>query len=466
MPDRPNVLFVMTDQHRGDAVGADPACPTINGDPVVHTPSLNNLVDDGTLFSRGYTPIPSCVPARRCLLTGQTPATNGCPKWLNSEWDFENPMPRVFRDAGYQTQLVGKHHGRPPRKHCGFEHMLLHTAGGDDYRNWLERKSDGDFSEISHGCNWNSWDARPSHLPEHLHPTTWTTERALDFFDRRDPTRPFFLMLSYHRPHQPFDPPQPYWDMYADRDLPGPAMGDWTERVADLIPQYPELDAPVADLPDDAIHRARVGYYGLITHIDHQLQRVFRAIPDDTVILFTSDHGEMLGDHNHWRKTYGYEGSARVPFLFNHPDRNDEDVVSAPVGLEDVMPTLLDSAGISIPETVEGRSILSLLDDGPDVWRDVYHGEHAPHYDQRLGAQYLVEERYKYQWNPVTGEELLADLDADPLEETNLVDDPAHAERVAGFRGRLVEELTGRPEGFVQDGRLSTVEWSAWDVWE
>lgn len=470
----------MTDQHRGDALGADPACPTDSrGDPFVHTPNIDSLVENGALFSRAYSPAPTCVPARRCLWTGQTPATNGCPNWVTDEWDFENTLPEAFRNAGYQTRLAGKTHSHPPRNHFGFEEMELHAGLGsprshehgffDDYDEWLRDRSDGEYDENSHGLDRNSWDPRPWHRPEHEHPTNWTTNRALEFIEKRDPTRPFFLTVSYVRPHQPFDPPQPYWDMYVNRDLPNPDVGDWADDVVgDLIPDYPHPDAWVADLPANVIHRARAGYYGSITHIDHQLNRIFtdlahRGELENTIIMFTSDHGEMLGDHHHWRKSYAYEGSARVPLVVRIPNRFEHDfklgqVIEKPVGLEDIMPTLLDFADIETPSAVEGRSLRPLLLGEDDDWREYYHGEHGPTYHDRDATQYLVGEDTKYIWNPVSGDELLFNLDSDPGELENLADDPEHDGTVEAWRNRLIDLLADRPEGFVRDRSLQTVD--------
>ncbi|WP_247004540.1 arylsulfatase [Halosolutus gelatinilyticus] len=474
MSDRPNILFVMTDQHRGDCVGADPESPTDpDGHPLIHTPNIDNFVSDGALFSRAYTPSPSCIPARRSLLTGQTPSTNGAPGWVTTPWDFEHTLPEALRDAGYQTKLTGKIHSIPPGNHVGFESMDQHEAlyGGpaDDYEQWLERESGGEFDETSHGLGRNSWDPRPWHLEEYQHPTNWTTRKALEFLDERDETRPFFLNLSYVRPHTPFDPPQAYWDMYVDRDIPTPYVGDWTdETYGDKIPEYPAADAWVADLSPTIAHRTRAAYYGLVTHIDHQIKRVIDRLRvmgelENTFVVFLSDHGEMLGDHYLWRKTYGYEGSARVPLILQFPGAMElprQQIVDQPVGLEDVMPTLLSVADAPVPDTVEGRNLLDLVrDPDRDDWRDWYHGEHAAgSYDPENGTQYVIAERIKYVWNPVTGEELLFDLERDPGEENDLSDDPDHADDLERARNALIDRLEDRPEGFVEDGSLVTTD--------
>jgi len=475
MGDRPNILFVMTDQHRGDALGADPESPTdADGYPLVHTPNLDSFVEEGAFFTRAYTPVPSCIPARRCMLTGQTPFTNGCVGWKETPWDFEYTLPGELSDAGYQTKLAGKIHSIPQESNVGFEHMDQHEAlyshPEEDYAQWLREQGNSQFDENSHGLGKNTWDPRPWHLPEQYHPTVWTTNRAVDFLENRDPTRPFFLNLSYVRPHTPFDPPQVYWDMYADRDLPEPYMGDWAEDAyGHRVPEFPAADAWVADLSPTIEHRTRAGYYGLVTQIDHQIKRVIDALRvqgefENTFIVMCSDHGEMLGDHYLWRKTYAFEGSARVPFVMRFPDAWEYDrkqFIDRPIGLEDLLPTFLSVADVDIPDAVEGRNLLDLVED-PDRedWRPFYHGENSPgSYDPENAMQYVVDERHKFIWNPVTGEEFLFDLVEDPGEQRNLADDPEHADLHETWRERLIAYLDeqGRPEGYVDGGDLSTV---------
>lgn len=465
MADRPNILFIMTDQHRGDAIGADPDCPTDDdGAPVVHTPNLNQLVGDGTLFRRAYTPAPSSIPARRCLWTGQTPATNGCPNWTTADWDFEHTLPGVLTQAGYQTRLTGKTHALPERNHFGFEHIVLHaglSGTTDDYDEWIETRTGGEADEISHGIGRNSWDARPWHRDEEEHPTTWTTNRAIEFFEKRDPTRPFFHTVSYVRPHQPYDPPTAYWELYGEQDLPEPPVGDWASDVYGAYQSaYPKTTAWTADLPRQVEERARRGYYGSITHIDHQINRLVRELSnqgelENTIICFAADHGDMLGDHNLWRKTYAYEGSARVPLILRLPDSLHDTqprIVDKPVGLEDLMPTFLSLADVSVPDTVEGLDLTRIVDDDQAEWRQYYHGEHGPVYHDENATQYLVGTQLKYVWNPVTGTELLFDLDDDPRELENLATDDD--ERLARWRSRLVDELSDRPEGFTDGDTL------------
>ena len=467
MTTQPNILFVLTDQQRADTIGTDPQALSAAGEPVPHTPNLDNLAAEGALFTRNYSPSPSSIPARRSLLTGQTPATNGCPGWTTEPWNFDRTLSGELTAAGYQTHLVGKIHSIPNRNHCGFEHLVqhegLHTFPADDYAQWLADRVDARGAELASGLDRNSWDSRPWHYPEEYHPTRWTTERALEFLEKRDPTRPFFLNLSYVRPHTPFDPPAAYFEQYIDQDLPTPPIGDWSDEwFGEYLAARPAPDAWIADLPDRVVHRARAAYLGLITQIDHQLKRVFGRLQvngewKNTLTVFASDHGEMLGDHRLWRKSYPFEGSARVPLIIHPPASMDVErggVRHQPVGLHDLMPTMLDVADVDIPGTVEGRSLVELLNGEADDWREFYHGEHAPIYAPENGTQFLVGETMKYVWNTVTGDELFFDLASDPDETVNRSDDPAYADRLASMRAALVDRLADREEEFVRDGDL------------
>ncbi|MFW5799078.1 MAG: sulfatase-like hydrolase/transferase, partial [Planctomycetota bacterium] len=216
-----NIIFILTDQWRGD-------CLSVTGHPDVDTPNLDELARQGTVFTSAYSSCPSCIAARTSIFTGLAPAGHGRLGYRDRvPWRYDNMLARVLRDAGYQTGCVGKTHFYPQGARFGFEEMdsyeglQQHRPGYvNDYHEWLRDQSDGMFTtEFDHGIQSNSWYARPSHLPEELHNNTWVVTRGLEFIRRRDPTRPFFLNLSFHRPHPPIDPPQVTWDLYRDRKL-------------------------------------------------------------------------------------------------------------------------------------------------------------------------------------------------------------------------------------------------------
>lgn len=466
MPKRPNILFITTDQQRGDCLGSD-------GHPVLQTPYLDEIAERGARFTSAYSSVPSCTPARAAMLTGMDQWNHGRLTMRGADpLEYPATLPGELANAGYHTQAVGKMHFAPQRRLYGFHNMVLDESGRrfgnfvSDYHVWFDKHKEGEYGYRDHSIDWNSWMGRPSHLPEHLHPTHWTATEGINFLDRRDPTKPFFLWLSFARPHSPYDAPQAYWDMYINNDkVPKAAVGDWAapfdRRVADV-------NAPWSHRSDDEIQQARAGYYGNITFIDHQIGRVLYelrrhdpAAYKNTIIVFTSDHGDMMGDHHHWRKTYGYEGSARVPFVVAFPESWDMptgQVIDAPIESRDIMPTLLDAAGVDIPDSVDGESLLKLFRGERDGWREFVQGEHTTCYSKEQGMQYVTDGKEKYIWFHHTGREQFFNLVDDPLECRDLSADAAWQERIGVWRGRLAEinERRGDPRG--QDGRLVVQE--------
>ncbi|HEU5138383.1 MAG TPA: arylsulfatase [Bacillales bacterium] len=332
----------------------------------------------------------------------------------------------------------------------------------DDYLNWLRDKAGAHSDMIDLGLDCNaSTVARPWHLSEDLHPTNWVTTQSIDFLRRRDPTKPFFLKMSFVRPHPPFDPPEAFYNMYINEDLPEPPVGDWADHED---PDRSGLNPVTAKgkVPERRRKRAQAAYYALITHIDHQIGRFMNAMQeygvyDNTVILFVSDHGELLGDHNLYRKILPYEGSAKVPFILadpgNHLGIKKNHFVDQVVELRDIMPTLLDAADLEIPKTVEGKSVLSLCSEtgSTEEWRDFIHGEHA--YGD-ASFHYVTNGKQKYIWYSQTGEEQLFDLERDPQETVNLAGKPEFEDKVKFWRDKLIKELGGREEGYSDGEKL------------
>lgn len=460
--DRPNILLIVTDQHRGDCLGID-------GHPVLQTPYLDHIAASGARFRRAYSECPVCVPARRSLMTGRQPATHGVT--MNYHTWLEGPtLPGLLGEAGYQTHLCGKLHLWPKRTMYGFQSAdWADSPHGrhpedDDYQDFLWRNGvTAPMAGVSHGANYNGWVARPWHLDERLHFTNWCVDSAMRFLERRDPVRPFFLKISFHQPHEPCTPPQAYWDRYINAELPERPVGEWA-RVYDK----PNLGQPVASwrtaLTPAQQRQYEAGYYGCVNHIDDQIGRLLTAVPLNTVVCFVSDHGEMLGDHQWIRKRTAYEGSARIPFVMQFPTVlgvAGGQVRDEPVQLRDVMPTLLDAAGTETPQGVEGSSLLPLLRGESPEWREYVHGECAIVPSMDSGMHYVTDGKTKYVYYPGTGREELFDLESDPAELENLVAEPGCADLRLIWRRRLVEELDDRPEGFVDGGKLAVTGSSA-----
>ena len=454
MDDRPSIVLFVTEQHRGDCLG-------IEDHPVLMTPNMDAIAGAGGRFTHAYTTVPSCIAARRSLLSGQFPRTHGMVGYREGvEWDIEDTLPATLTRAGYQTAWVGRNmHQFPAEKHFGFEQVVNQGhRGRNDYQSFLKsHRPDDCEGPYGTGVMHNDWTARPWHLHEDFHPTNWTVREALRFLDERDPTRPFFLVVSFLASHPPLVPPAFYMERYIRTGVPNPVIGDWATPPPNGGKGMP-VDSRDVDLRGEALLSARAGYYGLLNHLDDQIRRLLspvtgvdRKTGGNTIVMLTSDHGEMLGDHHRWAKTVPYEGSARIPMLIRAPDRFGIDpgmVVDAPVGLEDVMPTLLDLTDTPIPDGVEGRSLLPLLRGETESSREFLHIEHAPMH------QTLTDGREKFVWYVPDGREQFFRLSDDPTECRNLIDEPGEADRVEHWRRLLIEELKGRPEGFTDGERL------------
>lgn len=454
-------------------------CLSFLGHPVVETPNLDQLARDGVFFSNAYAATPTCVPARASVLTGMSQTSHGRVGYEDKvPWNYEHTLPGELANAGYHTQCIGKMHVYPTRKLMGFHNVVLHDGymhynrfkhqtktiesfeHCDDYLNWLREKKGFvyDISDLGLDCN-SSTMARPWELEERYHPTNWVVSQSIDFLRRRDPTKPFFLKMSFVRPHPPFDPPKVFFDQYLNSEIPEPYVGDWVmdedEARNGLMPVTKN-----GKVPKNRLHRARAAYYALITHLDYEIGKFINAmreygVLDDTVILFTSDHGELLGDHHKFAKSLPYEGSAGVPLLLydsgNHLQLDKGRQVNQVVELRDIMPTLLDVANVSIPSSVDGKSLLPLARGENCKIRDYLHGEHSYWEDS---YHYITNGDEKYIWYSQTGVEQYFRLTDDPYELKNERNNSLYAKRVKGLRQLLIKELSGREEGYTDGTQL------------
>ena len=379
-------------------------------------------------------------------------------------------LAQTFYDAGYQTYAVGKLHIYPQRNRIGFGDVHLNEEG----RHHLEKQSD-DFEmflaeegyagqEFTHAAPMTDYVAGVWQLPHYLHPTNWTTREMSKVIKRRDPTRPAFWYMSDNFPHPPLAPLAEYVAMYRDADIPDPYIGDWT-RDFDKLPydlkiRYDKWYAQNRKhekrdgLNPLELKLARQAFYALCTHIDHQIRLVVgllreEGILDNTILAFTSDHGDMLGNHGQYAKGLFYEDSAKIPFILvptaDYSQFGHHLVDDRLCELRDIMPTLLDMAGVPIPDTVEG---ISLLSDDKRRW---LYGEFG---EGESGKRMLRDERYKLIYYSVGNRVQLFDLLEDPNEMQNLAEDSGHTPVRTELTQKLMDHLYGDDLNWIKNGKL------------
>ncbi len=453
--ERPHILVLMTDQHRGDCLG-------VAGHPCVETPHLDQLAHEGAYFPRAYTASPACVPARMTFMTGQTAYRLGWQDNSGKELNETETLPAVLGRSSYQTRGVGKMHFTPQRACYGFDNVVLNESGrysgGDDYHRFL---MDTPYAgmERAHSIGNNDVFARRSIVPETHHINTWTANQAIDTLDTRDPTRPLFLFCSFSRPHSPYDPPAPYDEWYDPDSVPLPLA------VRDDLPPQAEQKRAIYDwdqLTPKQIQKARSHYLGQITHIDHQIGRVCGAFKrngmwDNTLAMFFADHGDMMGDFGLFFKTHFWEGSARIPMIMRPPKAWDDVergvTYDGVVDIMDIFPTMTEAAGATSDSPVDGTSLLPTVKGGDPVGDRVFYGEwrHGSH--DRMEVC-LIDRNMKYIWHQWGGLEELFDLDRDPTEQTNLFGGISDTEKNRWRQG-IIDRVASRPEQeMVRDGVL------------
>ena len=468
--------MIMADQLRADCLGA-------YGNKVIRTPNIDRIGAEGATFTSAYTSTPSCTPARSALLTGLSPWHHGMLGMTRMATRYPVEKPRVLAENGYYTTVVGKNHFYPIRNPHGYHQMLLDehcsywfdkqeshcglAASPEercDYESWFWSQMPTGNPHAT-GLGWNDYRGREFALPERLHATRWTGETAVNFLATYRQAEPFFLKVSFIRPHSPYDPPARWMQRYADADIPSAVAGDWAGRY------IPRSDAGNdiwhGKLTPDAIRRSRQAYYANVSFVDEQVGLILEALEqrgwlDRTLIVFTSDHGDMLGDQNLWRKTYAYEPSAHIPLLMRWPTG----LLSAergqkrrePVELRDIFPTFLDAGKIpeaeDLTQRMDGRSLLSLVRGQESGWRQWIDLEHNICYSPSNHWNALTDGRWKYIFHAQDGEEQLFDLNRDPRELEDLAKASGYGARLQEWRNRLIEHLSERGEGFVKNGQL------------
>ncbi len=438
---RPNILVIMVDQLNGTLFPDGPA-------DFLHTPHLKALAARSARFTANYTASPLCAPARASFMSGQLPSRT---RVYDNAAEFASDIPTFahhLRAAGYRTCLSGKMHFVGPDQLHGFEERLttdIYPADfgwTPDYRKPGERI---DWWYHNLGSVTGAGTAETSNQLEYDDEVAFLASQKLYEYARDsddEARRPWCMTVSFSHPHDPFVARRKHWDLYDDCAMLEPTVGHIDHADQDPHAQrlYDACDYKSFEITPEHIRNSRRGYFASISYIDDRVGELVDQLErtrmlDDTVILFCSDHGEMLGERGLWFKMCFYEGSARVPLTIAgpgvKPGRVDE-----PSSNLDVLPTLCDLAGIDmsgIMPWTDGRSLLPLIAGKADK-RPVYveyaaEGTVAPMVAIREGTRKFVH----CEVDPPQ----LFDLAADPLELDNLATDPAHADEVAAFTAKV-----------------------------
>lgn len=440
----PNILLITTDQQRFDALQCVGRLP-------VWTPHLDWLADNGIRFTNAYSDCPVCLPARVTLMTGRHAYHHGVMsnKFHPAAADERTTLPGLLAAAGYHTRLIGKQHFSADRRNLmGFHHI---EETGDYFRFMRQYPQLGMPSQTGLGAN--------EHAPgidtvdETRCLTRWVVDRSIDFFETSDPSKPFFLWASFEEPHPPLDPCRSYWDLYRDVDVPPAAYGNWSEGIDDIPLPWLGVTRELSMIhrlsPAQLAHSRRA-YYALVTQVDYHLGLLFGRLRElnllqNTWIIFTSDHGEMLGDHHMGGKCVPFEPSAHVPMIIRPPHAARDTrhswrgaACDALVSLADVLPTCCNLAGVKLPESAECDGVDLLAASRGEGQRERLLGT-------CMYLHYLREGRFKYCRETLSNTELLFDLEADPLERNDLLRTSQAPADIARFRRIMDEHIAALP---------------------
>lgn len=445
MPDqKPNILFLFTDMQRHDTLGA-------LGNPVIATPNLDRLVQQGTSFTSAYTPSPVCVAARCSLHYGRYPARTGCADNGAMPEDKGASWPALLAGAGYHTASVGKCHFTPDSGALrGFHERVTQeegvpVGGQDDYRQYLEslglnpREPFGMRGEMYYM-------PQPSHLPAAHHGTRFVASESLSYINRRrEQGGPWALFASFIHPHPPFSPPIPWHKRYRTPDMPLPILPPAPDALHTAINKiqnrYKYRDRGF-DL--NVVRTIKAYYYACISYVDDQIGRLLKDLEDrgeidNTLVVFSSDHGELLGDFGCFGKRSMHDGSSRIPLVLRHPKLFPAGrVCQTPVSLVDLLPTLARASGAPFePQAVDGLPLQTLL--GQDTDRTVFS-----QWSSAVSGHYMaLNRRHKYFYSAADDREFLFDRIHDPFETQNR----AEMASLKPIKEKLRDELFHHLEG-------------------
>ena len=438
MKKRPNILFLMDDQHRPDLFGYE-------GNPVIRTPNLDFLAQTGVVFKNAYTPHPQCIPARQAMMAGQLPKTCQCEKFGDDLLPGYETFSRLFSRYAYATVACGKLH------HTGLDQMQgwNHRIGSEMHitEQHLPSKQEEEFKRYVRPKSETRWpiakEIKRSGIGKarQVKEDEYTIQGALNFieeyfnspyYDKERGQQPLLLKISLTQPHYPYTAEEDKFNYYLNR------VPLYLNQQVSSHPYLSEKEIkPGIDVSEREIRRCVAAYYSMIETVDEHFGRILKALEyvgqdlDDWIIIYTCDHGEMLGEHGVWMKQKFYEASARVPLIIRWPrEFQGGRTRYENVNLCDLFATLCELAGLPILEGLDSRSLVPLLKNQGWSWENEtisqYHGKHIM----------IKWDALKYQYYGEDLPEVLFDLERDPSECIDYIHDPTYKEILKKFRAR------------------------------
>jgi arylsulfatase A-like enzyme len=440
---KPNILLLFTDQQRFDTIAA-------LGNEIIKTPAMDRLVAEGTAFTRAYTPSPVCIPGRCCMVTGQPAHRTGCADNGAMPQNFSSFMEHLH-DAGYQTHGTGKMHFEPdPFRLWGFESRDIAEEvlqNGNDYYAYLQESGYGHVTEDGGLRSEYYYIPQPSQLPPKHHQSTWVADRSIDFLKTRDTSRPFFLWSSWVKPHPPFESPVPWSKLYRPEESGYPYAPENSEELLCIWNRIQNRYKWRDNGWDGNLMRTmRAAYMACVSFVDYNIGRVLDALGeelDNTLVILSSDHGELLGDYGSVGKRTMLDPSVRVPLLVRYPENFKAGAqCDTPVSLLDLWPTFLAAAGV---ETDAYGTDLAQIAAGEQKDRAVISQFQQKH----LGLYMLAKRDLKYVYSSYDRKEWLFDISGDPMkiDGPEVSADPAFFQYLEKMRHQLTQTLENEGAG-------------------
>jgi arylsulfatase len=433
-PKKPNILVIMTDEHRWDCLGC-------YGNEQIKTPNIDQLAANSVRYDNSFCTYAVCTPSRYSLISGLTVQQHrGYSNHCTLEPSVKT-FPTILKQSGYKTAAIGKMHYAPTYFDVGFEKMFLAEQNGpgrwdDDYHRYLRDNDQVDrndlidqerkYRKLGDKEYWDSYGATLSNLPDKHHSTTWIGDKAVEEIENWNTDKPNMMLASFIKPHHPFDPPEKWAKMYDPEKIE--VLPGWTDEVPDH--DMKKAYFMNADLTKETLKKITAYYYATITQIDFHVGRMIevlkkRGMYDNTTIVFTSDHGEHLGFHHMLLKGgHLYDSIAKVPLIIKYPNsQNPGTSTDRLVSNIDIAPTLLSLAGLKTPKAMHG---LNLLDNKN---REVVFVERWKLYSvmARTKKTKLILERKVSKDGTIDYSGFLYDLEKDPQEINDLYGNPKYS---------------------------------------